>query len=347
MNTSLIAKLTVLSLLGVFVLVSAEAPSLYKARKGDTLSAIAKNGCGRASLYPMLKRVNNLKSDLIYEGQELLVPCLQVAETVTASANTEESASTVFNEIDKDSFNFVPRKEEAVVVKTAPVKTFVETPAATPVATEAVVSSRESVTVQAEWPPKESSKKNTLKEGLYAFTFEGDGYPVGTHPVVILVKRDSSGRWEEKKAEASVNRTANGHTQVLLQMRDNLEFSEESSVMIHYGGNKITQLLKEDFLPENRVRSTKGLKRAKLSDERYQVLLDMFPKKPGVGEKIARVARNDVLPGGLAIASGNPVAMGTVGFNYLSRAWKTITNRAKEKAFNLIQEQTQNQGTEE
>lgn len=47
---------------------------IYTVKNGDTLWGVAKAELGRASMYADIVRANKLKTSILYEGQQLMLP---------------------------------------------------------------------------------------------------------------------------------------------------------------------------------------------------------------------------------------------------------------------------------
>ncbi len=311
MNAWLISQFTALALFGVFVMGSAGTLNVYTVRKGDTLSEIAQEKCGGASLYRTIKEANRLKGDTIYTGKDIVIPCMKTEEPALQQA--EVPASTVITEIKPSDFKFSLLPTEEVPESTEPVVRE-EAPVSEPVAEIEPVRSYERVTV---WP-----ENYTLREGLYAVTIDGSS-EYGSQPAVVNVRQDKNGFWEQEHIVASLNPTAGGDTQIVIQLRDNTKFSAESSIVIERGGGKAIQLTREDILPEHRVRSTKGLKKAELGDEKYAKLMEIYPEKPSKKPAVL----NALLSIGVPAVLQQYWVAGIASFN-------VIKNHKAQQAFN-------------
>ncbi len=311
---STIASLTLLILLAVFGVGSAEAPNLYKVKRGDTLWEIALEQCGGASLYHTIKSANRMKNDTIYTGREILIPCMKTTEPVTALAQIP--ASTVLTEIGPSSWNFtlLPTEEVATPETEAPQQK--EEPPTEQVVEEEPTLTRsfERVTV---FPDN-----YTLREGLYAMEIDGAS-EYGSQPAVLLVKQGNDGFWEQKHLVASLNPTSTGNTQVLVPLRDNVKFTAETSIVIVRGGGKAIQLTREDMRPEHRVRSTKSLKKAELGEEKYAGLTEIYPEKPSKKPAVL----NALLSIGVPAVLQQYWVAGIASFN-------VIKNHKAQQAFN-------------
>ena len=66
----------------------------YTVQSGDTLFGIAAREYGDGDLYPVIARMNNLANpDLIFAGQELLVPYVTYRHLFTAAEDTCRAAA--------------------------------------------------------------------------------------------------------------------------------------------------------------------------------------------------------------------------------------------------------------
>jgi LysM repeat protein len=88
--------------------------TVYKVKKGDTLSAIAKKYKTSVS---SLKKLNNLKSDMIYVGQALKVSHSETAPSKSKSTSPSKSKTTTYKVKKGDTLSVIAKKYNTTVSK--------------------------------------------------------------------------------------------------------------------------------------------------------------------------------------------------------------------------------------